>query len=391
MTHCSTHHAFPVPLSSSPAARAVCCPPGRAQSPSSSSCTTRPRAGRSHAPPFGASSFSSPRYPTLPGVVSSWQRRAALALGGPKRVGSQESGIPAVPIACCRISGPGRRPAPAAHRADPHQEEQRSPQDLSFSLVHQLTPTHSPGRAPCTHPISPPASVSPLRPFHLPCHGGWGHPGVPPGPRGQDCHRRAFRDPHFSAPNPTPEPQQHQKKRAWGGSPGSRGVPTGFTGCPGAGGAQQAPGAPQNPHPALLGLDASPALPCAGHRCPLVAPAHGSTTGPGTPGLQLDFFPPNPARRQPWSSSTPLPALGAIWHRSVPRQRRHPLGVQQEVGTASPWHQLAPRPGLTTQPPRAPRLTSSTGLAPVCTERTCVTPCLRRLATSSESGSRSEV
>lgn len=165
MTHCSTHHAFPVPLSSSPAARAVCCPPGRARSPSSSSCTARPRAGRSPAPRLVHLPSPLPATQHLEVLFSAgaaWQRRAALALGSPRRAGSQESGIPAVPGACCRISGP----APAAHRADPHREGQRSPQDLSFSRVHQLTPTHSPGRAPRSPPCLsfPSQTLSPALP-----------------------------------------------------------------------------------------------------------------------------------------------------------------------------------------------------------------------------------
>lgn len=120
---------------------------------------------------------------------------------GPRKAGSQPSPVPAV----------GFRGQLQLHTAQIHTEKGNEAPKISHSHACTSSP---PRTAPAEHPAAPPASVSPLRPFRLPClqdHRGWGHPGVPPGPRGQDCHCCAFRDPHFSAPNPTPEPQQHQK------------------------------------------------------------------------------------------------------------------------------------------------------------------------------------
>lgn len=135
---------------------------------------------------------------------------------------------------------------------------------------------------------------------------------------------------------------------AWGGSPGSRGGPHGL---PRGRGSTTSLGASQNPHPALPGLDAAPALPCAGHRCPLVAPAHGSTTGPGTPGLQLDFFSPKSCQEAAVVGSHPAPSAGRnlapLGAKAASPSHRRAAGG----GHASPWHQLAPRPGLATQPP----------------------------------------
>lgn len=69
----------------------------------------------------------------------------------------------------------------------------------------------------------------------------------------------------------------------------------------------------------------------------------------------------------------------------------HSLHQLQTLPGGSVRPPAAPPPalGANAASPRCPSLTSSTGLAPLCTERMCVTPCLRRLSLSSESASRS--
>lgn len=161
MTHCSTHHAFPVPLSSSPAARAVCCPPGRAQSPSSSSCTTRPRAGRSHAP----------RLVHLPSPLPVTQRLQVLFRAGrdgqhspsvvprewgPRKVGSQPSPLPAVGF---RGQDGGQL---QLHTAQIHTKKSNEAPRISHS--HSCT-SSPPRTAPAEHPA--PTPYPPLPQFPL--------------------------------------------------------------------------------------------------------------------------------------------------------------------------------------------------------------------------------
>lgn len=193
MTHCSTHHAFPVPLSSSPAARCPCgllpawpCP--------------APQQLQLHHPAPGEP-FLCPRFMHLPsplpvtqrlhgeearGVVLSWGCLAEK--GGTRPRWSQESGVPAVPVACCRILGLGRRPAPAAHRTDPRQEEQRSPPG---SLILMCAPAHPHAQTwPSTlrPPRSPPRPQFPLSdPFTCPACGTTATPQGVGAPRGATC------------------------------------------------------------------------------------------------------------------------------------------------------------------------------------------------------------
>lgn len=88
----------------------------------------------------------------------------------------------------------------------------------------------------------------------------------------------------------------------------------------------------------------------------------------------------------------PLPSRGPYpgQHRGSGTLSLHRFKPSREA--LCPPHSLPANPPPSTGCHRSiaccPALTSSTGLALLCTERMCVTPCLRRLSLSSESASR---
>lgn len=90
-----------------------------------------------------------------------------------------------------------------------------------------------------------------------------------------------------------------------------------------------------------------------------------------------------------WGSaalSWPLPgAAPRVGHPQPPSLQTLPGGF---VPPAPPPANPPPSTGCHRSIACCPALTSSTGLALLCTERMCVTPCLRRLSLSSESASR---